>query len=122
MSDDSLQLETIKYKSDDEIADFVDEMARKYSYLFDDVVAVLRKGERSLFTLTTDDPNKLMRAIFLSLILASIGSNLENPYQRNFFVQRIRRIAQRFDLEYDDLAGFTLHERSIVPLLSRRVA
>jgi hypothetical protein len=122
MSDDFLQLETIKYKSDDEIADFVDEMARKYSYLFDDVVAVLRKGERSLFTLTTDDPNKLMRAIFLSLILASIGSNLENPYQRNFFVQRIRRIAQRFDLEYDDLAGFTLHERSIIALLSRRAA
>jgi hypothetical protein len=122
MSDDSLQLETIKYKSDDEIADFVDEMARKYSYLFDDFVAILRKGERSLFTLTTDEPNKLMRAIFLALILASIGSNLQNPYQRDFFVQRIRRIAQRFDLEYDDLTGFTLHERSIIPLLSRRVA
>jgi hypothetical protein len=111
-------IQTIKYESTEDIIKFIIEMSQYYNDMYSIFLEVIQERQ-SLFTISEVDKEKVLQAIFLSLVLASVGSNLYNPYARETFIQKIKSISADLGLEYRDLVRLTQYEARLLALMEQ---
>jgi thymidylate synthase len=116
MNSDGMSIQIFKYKTTEEIQDFISSMADKYSDKYNDFVSIIQENQ-SLFSLNESDKSLILKAIFLSLILASVGSNLLNPLSKDLFVQKFTELAKKIGLTYSDLVRITQYESKLLDVI-----
>jgi hypothetical protein len=109
-------LDTIKYRDEEEIKSFVEWMACNFKDRRDELVRVVQ--EDSLFTFKGADDDRIVKAIFLSLVLTTITSNLYNPILRQELIEKFKKVSTGFDIPYSDVVRLTEYEERLRQLIT----
>ena len=108
MTDNLELLDSVKYQDEEGIKSFVENMAHKFKDRVDDLLRIVQ--EDTLFTLNKTEEERLVKALFLSLALTTITSNLYNPFLKEELIQKFRNVSKRLDIPYSDLVRLTQYE------------
>jgi hypothetical protein len=119
MQSDFVSVDAVKYEPDENIREFVVAMGSKYAEKFD-MIRELFQSNRNIVFLNRFGQQKVLQAVFLALILASIATNV-NTDTKDEFTQKIRRVAASLDLNYRDVAVISEYETDLVSLLWQRI-
>jgi hypothetical protein len=108
-------LDSIKYENEEEIESFVEDMAYKFRDRKDELVRMIQ-GD-TLLAITHTDEERIVKAIFLSLVLTTITSNLYNPILRNELIQKFKNLSNRFHVPYSELVRLTQYEDQLKQII-----
>jgi hypothetical protein len=101
-------LDSIKYESEEEIKSFVEVMALKFRDRKDELLEAV--SGNSIFSINKDNEDRALKAIFLSLALTTITSNLYNPYLRKELIRKFQNVSEVLGIPYSDIVGLTKEE------------
>ena len=118
VSSDFLTIQIIKNESVDTIIDFVHSMVEKHSSKYEILLNTINK-KNSIYEINIKEisQEKVLESVILSLILASVSSNIMNPYIKDQYVQNITSICQKLNLQYSDLLKLLEYENKFLQIL-----
>jgi len=105
-------LQIIKYKSKQEIQEYIEYLSDIHIYQVKDFISIINKETKnSLFSIKTNKEleYKLLQTIFLSIVLDSLSSNLYNKSLREEYMDKIRSVSKNLNLSVDDIFKFSYH-------------
>jgi thymidylate synthase len=104
------KLQVIKHCSAKEIQQYIEYLSHTYiNHIQNFVLIINKETKNSLFSIKTNKEldYKLLKAIFLSIVLDSLSSNLYNKSLREEYMDKIRLISKNLNLSIDDIFKFS---------------
>lgn len=116
MEDFDLKIRTIKFKSENEIEYFIDEVVtefEKINHLEFELKSYLKKAGFYI----KEKHQKFLNIILLSCILEDIGSQM-SPFVRNSNIEKVKSICRKRRLNYKQLVNVTSYANEILEIIN----
>lgn len=116
MGFDVQRLYTLKYESEDTIKKFMEDGSKSLIDQYDKFLEVIQ-AKSGIYSIREGvNRNTIIQTVLLSFVMASVASNMA-PDTKALFTEKVERVAQDLEINFDDIIYFTRYESKFLEIL-----